>query len=116
MRIYLTFPKNRSNVAASILSSPDLLTSVYESAKGAEGSAMRENEAYLESIEAHLAQLKNAWDSLWINENNREVITFFLDLAKSVVQLIDKFGVLNTLLVGSGGIFAAIKSNQGKGK
>lgn len=108
--------KNRSNVAASILNSPDLLTSVYESAQNAEGSAMRENEAYLESIEAHLAQLKNAWDALWINENNREVITFFLDLAKAILEAVDKFGVLNTLLVGGGGIFAAIKSIQGNGR
>lgn len=116
MRICLTFPKNRSNVAASILSSPDLLTSVYESALDSEGSAMRENEAYLESIEAHLQQVKNAFDSLWINENNREVITFFLDLAKSILEVINKFGVLNTALVGGGGIFAAFKAFKGEGK
>lgn len=108
--------KNRSNVAASILSNPELLTSVYESAQNADGSALKENEAYLESIEGHLAQLKNAWDKLWINENNREVITFFLDLAKGILEAVDSFGVLNTLLVGGGGIFAAIKSFKGEGR
>ena len=77
---------------------------------------MRENEAYLESIEAHLAQLKNAWDSLWINEHNREVITFFLDLAKAILEAVDKFGVLNTVLVGGGGIFAAMKTFKGEGR
>lgn len=108
--------KNRSNILASVLQSPEILEEAYAYALDSEGSAMRENEAYLQSIEAHLAQLKNAWDSLWINENNREVITFFLDLAKGILKAVDSFGVLNTLLFGGSGIFAAIKSIQGDGK
>lgn len=109
--------KNRSNIASSILLNPELLESVYkESMANSEGSVAREMEAQLESIESHLNSLKNAWDSLWINENNREVITFFLDLAKGILEAVDSFGVLNTLLVGGGGIFAAIKSIQGEGK
>ena len=108
--------KNRSNILASVLQSPDVLEKAYSYALDSDGSAMRENEAYLESIEAHLAQLKNAWDSLWINEHNREVITFFLDLAKAILEAVDKFGVLNTVLVGGGGIFATIKAFKGEGK
>lgn len=108
--------KNRSNILASVLQSPEVLEEAYAYALDSEGSAMRENEAYLESIEAHLSQLKNAWDALWINENNREVITFFLDLAKSVLEVVNNFGVLNTLLVGGGGIFAAIKAFKKDGR
>ena len=108
--------KNRSNILASVLQSPDVLEKAYSYALKSDGSAKRENEAYLESIEAHLAQLKNAWDSLWINEHNREVITFFLDLAKAILEAVDKFGVLNTVLVGGGGIFATIKAFKGEGK
>ena len=116
MRICLIFPKNRSNVAASILSNPELLTSVYDSAQNAEGSAQRENEAYLESIQGHLDQLKNSWDNLWINENNREVITFFLDLAKSILDAVNSFGALNTLLIGGGGIFAGFQAFKKDGR
>lgn len=108
--------KNRSNILASVLQSPEVLEKAYAYALDSEGSAMRENEAYLESIEAHLSQLKNAWDSLWVNENNREVITFFLDLAKAVLETVNEFGVLKTFLVGGGGIFAAFQSIQGKGR
>ena len=107
--------KNRSNIAASILQNSQLLESVYNSSLDSEGSALRENEAYLESIEGHLNQLSNAWDSLWINENNREVITFFLDLAKSILEAVNEFGLFKTLLVGGGGIFAAIKTFKGEG-
>lgn len=43
--------KNRANVAASILSSPDVLQSVYEdSSTKSAGSAMEENQKYLDSI------------------------------------------------------------------
>lgn len=108
--------KNRSNILASILQSPDVLEEAYAYALDSEGSALKENEAYLESIQGHLDQLKNSWDNLWINENNREVITFFLDLAKSVLDAANEFGALNTILVGGGGIFAAIKAFQGNGR
>ncbi len=108
--------KNRSNVAASILNSPELLTSVYESALNAEGSAQEELEKHLESIEAHINSLKNAWEELWINENNREIINFFIDLAKSILENINNFGVLKTLLVGGSGIFSIIQSQKSGGR
>ena len=109
--------KNRSNVAASILQNPELLTSVYEeSLTKSQGSVQKELESQLQSIESHLASLKNAWDSLWINDNNREVINFFIDLATNVLKLVDDFGVLQTLLVGGGGIFAGIQAFKGEGR
>lgn len=102
--------KNRSNIASSILLNPELLEEVKESAlANAEGSVQKELEAQLESIETHLLQLKNAWDELWINENNREVITFFLDLAKGILEVVDNVGVLNTAIMGIGA-FAGIKN------
>ena len=109
--------KNRSNVAASILSSPELLTSVYEETlTQSQGSVAKELESQLASIESHINALKNSWDALWVNENNREVINFFIDLAKSVLDAVNNFGALKTLLIGGGGIFAAIKSFKGEGK
>ena len=108
--------KNRSNILASVLQSPEVLEEAYAYALESEGSALKENEAYLESIQGHLDQLKNSWDNLWINENNREVITFFLDLAKSILDAVNSFGTLNTLLVGGGGIFAAVKAIKGDGR
>lgn len=43
--------KNRSNIAASILASPDVLKSAYESSKNSEGSAEEELNKYLDSVE-----------------------------------------------------------------
>lgn len=41
-------------------------------------------------------------DKLWVNENNREVINFFLDLAKGILEVVDDIGVLNTAFIGIG--------------
>lgn len=102
--------KNRSNIASSILLNPELLEEVKESAiANAEGSVQKELDAQLQSIETHLLQLKNAWDELWINENNREIINFFLDLAKGILEVVDDVGVLNTAIMGIGA-FAGIKN------
>lgn len=108
--------KNRANILASVLQSPEVLEEAYAYALDSEGSAMQENEAYLESIEAHLTQLKNAWDSLWVNEHNREVITSILDVLTTILQTVNEIGVGWTALFASGGIFAAIKTFKGEGK
>lgn len=108
--------KNRSNVAASILNSPELLESVYESAQNADGSALKENEAYLESIQGHLDQIKNSWDNIWVSEENREFINGILDAVKKLLDGINELGGAKALLVGAGGIFTAFKAFKGEGK
>lgn len=116
MRVCLIFPKNRSNVAASILSNPELLTSVYDSAQNSEGSALKENEAYLESIQGHLDRLKNSWDNLWVNEDNREVITSVLDVLKTILDIINEIGVKWVALFAGVGTFATVKAFKGEGR
>ena len=81
-----------------------------------QGSVQKELESQLASIESHLNSLKNAWDSLWINDNNREIINFFLDLGTSILKVVDNFGVFQTLLVGGSGVFAGIQAFKGEGK
>ena len=80
-----------------------------KSAEEAQGSALKENQRYVESIEGSLNRLSSAWDKLWVNENNREVITFFIDLAKGILEVVDNVGVLNTAIMGIGA-FAGIKN------
>lgn len=69
-----------------------------ESASESEGNAAERYEAYMDSIEAHLAQLKDAWDEL---AQNFEGSTFFkgvVDVATFLVENLPKiikyFGTL----------------------
>lgn len=82
--------KNRSNVAASILKSPDLLESVYNSAHNSEGSAQEELDKKLESIEGHINILKNAWEELWQSDDWRKSINGILDTITAVLQKIGR--------------------------
>ena len=94
-----------------------MLEDVYnEALTKSQGSVQKELDSQLASIESHLNSLKNSWDNLWVNDKNREIINFFLDLAKSILDVANEFGALNTLLVGGGGIFAAFKTFKGDGK
>ena len=96
--------KNRASIASSILQNPDVLQSVYEdSSTKAAGSAMEENQKYLDSISGHLAKLQNAWQELWANAANRDVINMFIDLGTTILNLINDVGGLQsafTLLYG----------------
>ena len=90
--------KTRANIAASIFQSPDVLEAAYKSSQEANGSAMRENEKYIESISGHLAQLSNQWQEMWANAANREVINFFIDIGKNLLSIANTLGVIPTSL------------------
>jgi len=52
--------KKQANIAASILQNPEVLENAYnESANNSEGSALSENEKYLDSIEGRANRIKN---------------------------------------------------------
>ena len=96
--------KNRASIAASILQNPQTLMDVYEdSSTKAAGSAMEENQKYLDSISGHLAKLQNAWQELWANAANRDIINMFIDLGTTILNVINEVGGLQsafTLLYG----------------
>lgn len=86
--------KVRANIAASIFQNPELLKEAYASSQSADNSAMKENEKYMQSISGHLAQLKNAWQEVWANAANRDVINFFIDLGTAVLKFVNTIGVI----------------------
>ena len=93
--------KNRSNIAASILSAPEMLESVYQdSAFMSEGSANEELNKQLESIEGHVNRLKNTYDELWTSAVNRDAINFFIDMANGALTLVNNLGLVKTAFAG----------------
>ena len=98
--------KNRANIVSSILQSPDVLREAIESSKTADGSAEKENQAYLDSIEAKLLLLKNQLQELatvTINSDIfKKVIVDVTKFLKLVTQLSENIGTLGTILSGVG--------------
>ena len=55
--------KNRSNILASILNDPELLKDVYSDvSSNYDGSALEENEKYLDSLNGRIKELQNNWE------------------------------------------------------
>ena len=95
--------KNRSNAMAALLTNMEDLEGAYEDAMVAQGSAEAENEKYMNSIQGKIDQFTNAVQVMWKDALNSEAIKFFIDVAKAIVTLVDKIGLLETAI---GSIFA----------
>lgn len=98
--------KNRSNIAASILQNGDMLRSVYEDAQNSEGSAEKELNSYLDSIDGKMAQLENRAQEFWFKVIDSEAIKNGVDLLSTLLKcatdFVDTVGLLPTILAGIG--------------
>ena len=97
--------KNRANIAASILQSPEILKDAYESsAYDSKGSAEKELEAYLDSIEGKIALFKNELQEFWYNLISSDTIKVIIDFGTKLMDLlgniVDKLGLIGSLVVG----------------
>lgn len=96
--------KNRANIAASILQNGDMLRSVYEDAQNSEGSAEKESNSYLDSIDGKMAQLENRAQEFWFKVIDSETIKNGIDLLstllKGATDFVDTVGLLPTILTG----------------
>ena len=108
--------KTRAQSLASLLQNGEMLRSVYEDVQSSEGSALKENEAYMESIQAHLQVLESKWQELWDNTLAKEQINWVIDRLGNILDIVNEIGLLNTGLIAGGGIFGAIKAFKGEGR
>lgn len=96
--------KNRANIAASILQNGDMLRSVYEDAQNSEGSAEKELNSYLDSIDGKMAQLENRAQEFWFKVIDSETIKNGIDLLstllKGATDFVDTVGLLPTIFTG----------------
>lgn len=106
------FGVRQSNIGAAILENGELLQQVYETAENSAGSAMREQEEYAKSIQYSLETLKAAYQDFSRAVVNSDFLKDLLGTAQSFLEvltaIIDKFGVLPTLLTGLAG-FGSLK-------
>lgn len=92
--------KRNASVLAAILQAPEQLKAAYEDANNAQGSALKENEKYLDSIQGKIDQFTNAVQTMWKNTLDDDVVKFFVELATNLVKILDKLGPIETLIAG----------------
>ena len=98
--------KNRSNIASAILQDPTQLEAVKKSSEEALGSAEKELNSYLDSIDGKMAQLENRAQEFWFKVIDSETIKNGIDLLstllKGATDFVDTVGLLPTILTGIG--------------
>lgn len=109
--------KNRSNILSSLLTNGSLLEQVKETSEHSDNSALEENQKYLESTEAKIAQLQTQLQELATVTINSDMFKGVIDTATAflniVTQILDKLPLLSTAIGG----FAGFKLSQaGLGK
>lgn len=115
--------KNRASTVAGLLENYELIDEVIETAENATGSAAKENEAYLESIDGKLDQLTNKvqefWDTFIDTDIVKAVIDFLtnlINLATDFVDTIGAFPILVTTVVAAISKFSGAKLFTGGGR
>lgn len=81
--------KNRANTLAAILGNMEDLEGAYSDALYAEGSALRENEKYLDSIQGRIDLFNNSMQTLWNNMINSEVVKTFVSFGTKAIDFLD---------------------------
>ena len=109
--------KNRSNILSSLLTNGSLLEQVKETSEHSDNSALEENQKYLESTEAKIAQLQTQLQELATVTINSDMFKGVIDTATAflniVTQILDKLPLLSTAI---GGLVGFKLSQAGLGK
>ena len=104
--------KTRASVVAGLLQQGETLKQVYLDSLEAEGSAIKENEKYLDSIQGHIDLFNNKWQELWDSGMSSDTINFVIDLGTELLKLADIIGLIPSLGLVTAGIFS-LKSKSG---
>lgn len=94
--------KRAGSVMSAILQNPKTLKDAFESANNAAGSALAENEKYLDSIQGRIDLFNNAVQTMWNNALDSDVVKFFVDVGTALVKFVDKLGLIPSILLAIG--------------
>lgn len=108
--------KTRSQGMAALISNFDKAEEVLQTSLNSEGSAVKENEKYMESIQGHLSQLQNSWQQFWNSDITRDQVNPFIDLAKGALDLINNLGIAKTALLALSTTLVGLKAFKGGGR
>lgn len=110
--------KRMANGLYAVLDNLDTLEKAYKTASESDGSAMREQERYQQSIQYSIDRTKASIEELSNSLLNSDLLKFLVDVANGFVNITNevvKFsGLLGTIGIGAGA-FAGIK-NLGRSK
>lgn len=96
--------KTRASTVSGLIENYQTIGEVIDAAENSSGSALEENEKYLESIEGKIASLRNELQSLAYDLIDSGLIKGVIDAGKAFIPIIseiaDKFSALSLIIGG----------------
>ncbi len=92
--------KRNSSVIAAILQNPEELKAAFKDANNASGSALKENEKYLDSIQGKIDQFTNATQTMWSNLLDADWVKRIVEIGTWLIKLIDGVEILGVKIGG----------------
>lgn len=109
--------KRNSDAVMSLIKNFDVAREAYQDALGSEGSALKENEKYLDSIQGRVQQFKASFEELsaaFIDSDfAKGVVSFGTTFLDGLTAIIEKLGSIPSLLATISGAISAIRGIKG---
>lgn len=93
----------------ALLSGWSRVDAILQTSQSSTGAAFRENESQMSSYQGHLTQLQNSLEQFWSTSIDPGFLTFLIDAAKGVTDLVTNFGGLKLILPAIITLFAQMK-------
>lgn len=90
--------KRNANAVQALIQQFQIAEDTMKQTQQAAGSAMKENDTYMSSIQGKLNQLSSAFQNLSINLLDSDIVKFFVDLATSVTDFTNGLVKANELV------------------
>ena len=92
--------KRQANILSSLITNFETVEQVIETSANSAGSALAENQKYIESIQGHIDVFNNSLQTFWNNFINSEVIKGVVDLGTLILNFLNEIGSVLTSIVG----------------
>lgn len=89
---------------SALIQNFDTVEEAIEASAGSAGSALEENERYLDSIQGKIDQFTNATQSMWSNFLDADVVKFVVELGARLIKVVDTLGLIPSILVAIGSV------------
>lgn len=96
--------KRQANVLSALIQNFDTVEEAIEASAGSAGSALEENERYLDSIQGKIDQFTNATQSMWSNFLDADVVKFVVELGTRLIEIVDTIGLIPSILLTIGSV------------
>lgn len=83
---------------SALIQNFDTVEEAIKTSANSAGSALKENERYLDSIQGKIDQFSNAMQAMWSNTLDSDIVKWFVGLGTELIKLVDTIGLIPSIL------------------